>query len=152
MTNLYYLGNARHDSQRERMRELEASEICFFCAEGLAGRSVLLETKDWIVATNDYPYRGTKSHVVASPKRHVDDMASLTGSELADLAAVLAWHRSTYHPSGYGFAARNGDPALTGGTIRHLHFHLAEGDPDVADTTPIRMRLSSKPIISPPTA
>lgn len=143
---LYYLGNHRSDQQLARMRALEAAGICLFCPETVAARADRLhETPQWTVLPNDFPYRGTKLHLLLVPREHVTDLVDLSPAAQADLWPTLAWAREHYHLTYYGLGARNGDPRYTGGTVAHLHLHLIVGDVDDPGHQPVRLKLSSRP-------
>ncbi len=143
---LYHLGNHRSDEQLARMRALEAAGSCLFCPETVAAREDQLHvTRHWTVLPNDFPYRGTKLHLLLVPTEHVNDLVDLSPEAQADLWPTLAWARDSYALSYYGLGARNGDPRYTGGTVEHLHLHLIVGDVDDPAHQPVRLKLSSRP-------
>jgi ATP adenylyltransferase len=147
--SLYYLGNARTAEQVEDMRRLEAEGICIFCPEHLAAdpsQRVTHRTAHWTVTPNEYPYRGTRLHLLLVPDEHVTDIVDLTPEAQADLWVALSWVRDHYGLSYYGMAARNGECEYTGGTVRHVHIHLLQGDADDPEHVPVRTRLSSRPV------
>ena len=142
--SLYYPPNYRTREQLAQMQELEAAGVCVFCPEHLAEyRPVLHRTSHWSVVPNKYPYRGTRLHLLLVPDEHVTDLADLSPAAQQDMWAALAWARTEHDLDHYGLAARNGASELTGGTIRHVHLHLLQGDPAAAE--PVRVRLSSSP-------
>ena len=142
---LYYLGNARTQAQYQEMVRLEAAGVCLFCPEGFSAskKQIIAAVGEWTLTTNDFPYEGTLHHFLIVPLRHVTDLCELTGAELSDLALVIAKAKQDYCFDYYGLGARNGDPAFTGGTIRHLHFHLIVGNPHAEK--PVKLKLSSTP-------
>jgi len=142
--SLYYLGNARHAEQREQMERLEAAGICVFCAEP-PGAPVEVPAQHWVVSRNDFPYAGTRLHLLIVPRRHVTDLLDLRDEELAEFWGVGRALRHLYHLEYYGLGARCGDCRLTGGTIAHVHVHLIVGDVDDPGHTPVRLKLSSRP-------
>jgi ATP adenylyltransferase len=119
---LYYFGNFRVDEQLAEMRRLEDEGICLFC-----------------------PYRETRLHLLLVPDEHVTDMADLSEDAQRDFWTALRWVKFRYRLAHYGLAARNGDSEFTGGTIRHLHIHLLQGDVDDPAHQGVRVRLSSRP-------
>ena len=142
--SLYYLGNARTDEQARQMRELEAGGVCLFCPPHLEREQrIVHRTRHWSVTPNEFPYRGTRLHLLLVPDEHVTDLADLSPAAQQDMWAALAWARAEHDLDHYGLAARNGASELTGGTIRHVHLHLLQGDPAAAE--PVRVRLSSSP-------
>ena len=75
------------------------------------------------------------------------DLVDLSPAAQQDLWVALAWARDEHGLDHYGLAARNGASEFTGGTIRHLHLHLLQGDPMTQQ--PVRVRLSSSPGVDP---
>jgi ATP adenylyltransferase len=146
--NLYYLENARSEKQYEEMIILESENKCLFCPGVLrkdTGNRILHETAYWMVTPNEYPYDGALTHLLLIPKPHVEDILDLSDVAFANLKRAMSWARSNFQMTYWGLASRNGDPAFTGGTVRHVHLHMLVGDPDKAETTPLRVKLSSSP-------
>jgi len=143
---LYYLGNFRVDEQLAEMRRLEVEGVCLFCPGHLpAASEVLHRTARWTVVPNRYPYRETRLHLLLVPDEHVTDMADLSEDAQRDFWTALRWVKVQYGLGHYGLAARNGDSEFTGGTIRHLHIHVLQGEVDDPDHQGVRVRLSSRP-------
>ena len=144
MPPLYHLGNARTDAQRQDMVDLEARGVCLFCPDHLgAEQRLLLQTEHWSVTPNEYPYAGTRLHLLLVPHAHVSDLLDLSDDARADLWTVLARVRAVHGLEFYGLGARNGDCRYTGGTIEHVHVHLVQGDVEDPDHVPVRLKLSS---------
>jgi ATP adenylyltransferase len=144
--SLYYTPNYRTQTQLAQMNELEAAGICLFCPEHLAKfRPLLHRTEHWSVVGNEYPYRSTSLHLLLLPDEHVVDIVDLTPASQVDFWAALRWVRDVHGLEYYGLAARNGDCAFTGGTIRHVHLHVLQGDVHNPEHVPIRVKLSSHP-------
>ena len=143
---LYYFGNFRVDEQLAEMRRLEVEGVCLFCPGHLpAASEVLHRTARWTVVPNRYPYRETRLHLLLVPDEHVTDMADLSEDAQCDFWTALRWVKVQYGLGHYGLAARNGDSEFTGGTIRHLHIHVLQGEVDDPDHQGVRVRLSSRP-------
>jgi diadenosine tetraphosphate (Ap4A) HIT family hydrolase len=145
---LYYLGNARTDEQRADMLALDASGTCVFCPEHLAAdgnQPILHRTPLWTVTPNEFPYAGTRLHLLLVPDEHVTDLLDLSPAAQADFWPALGWVRERYGLTYYGLGSRNGDCRFSGGTIYHVHVHVIVGD--VADPAhrPVRLKLSSRP-------
>ena len=141
---LYYPPNARYDEQRERMNRLEEAGDCCFCNLN----DVLIETQDWRVKPNAFPYKGTKTHLLIIPRRHVTDMAQLiVPDEWASFGEVLAATRAMFGyesiDTGLGLVLRSGNPAETAGTICHIHWHFIRGDHDDPDRQAVRVKVSA---------
>lgn len=143
---LYHPDNYRDPQQLAKMLRLEAEGICIFCpdaAEGITGKAVH-RSAHWTVAPNDYPYRGTRLHLLLVPNEHVTDLLDLSPAAQADFWSALGWVREHHRLTYYGLGARNGDCACTGGTIYHLHVHVLVGDVTDPDHEPVRMRFSAR--------
>lgn len=146
--SLYYLGNARSQEQLDQMRQLEADGICLFCPENLAKdpeQRILYRSTHWTVTPNEFPYRNTRLHLLLVPDEHVTDIADLTSEAQQDFWAALRWIKGHFGLTYYSIASRNGESEYTGGTIRHVHLHVLQGDVDNPAHEPIRTKLSSRP-------
>lgn len=142
------MSNYRTPEQLEEMQRLEEAGICLFCPEALDKRAqqrTLLKTEHWTVTPNEFPYKGTKLHLLVIPHEHVNDMLDLDGDSLNDFWKTLKMVRKQFNLTHYGLGARNGDCAFTGATIAHVHAHLLVGDPEPDPEVPVRMRFSSRP-------
>jgi ATP adenylyltransferase len=145
---LYCKENHRTPEQLAEMERLEADGLCLFCADGLrtvARQKILFQTPHWIVTPNEFPYPGSRLHLMLVPHRHVGDILDLDAEAQAGFWTALGWVRDRYELTYYGLGMRNGDCRYTGATVRHVHAHVLVGDPAVAATTPVRMRFSSTP-------
>lgn len=145
---LYCTDNYRTEEQLAEMRRLEAAGICLFCPETLRehpSQQVILETRHWSVTPNEFPYKGTKLHLLVVPHRHVNDMLDLDDEALADFWTALREVRARFGLGHYGLGVRNGNCSFTGATIAHVHAHVLVGDPDLDPEVPVRMRFSSVP-------
>jgi ATP adenylyltransferase len=146
--SLYCFGNARTAEQLAEMRRLDAAGVCLFCPDGLARHArqrILYRTRHWAVTPNEFPYPGTRLHLLLVPDQHAGDLLELSDEVRQDfwtaLGAVAREHQLTH----YGLGVRNGDCRYTGATIAHVHAHVLVGDADTAGAPPVRMRFSSRP-------
>src|SRR5690606_30751996 len=139
--SLYFLGIARHEGQPAELPRPAAAGVCLFCPPNIGGdHGVLHRTKHWSVVPNRFPYRGARLHLMLVPDEHVTDLADLSPAAQQDFWAALQWVRDEHRLRYYGIAVRNGLSEYTGGTIRHLHVHVLQGDPD---GVPVRVKLST---------
>jgi ATP adenylyltransferase len=146
--SLYCTGNYRTDEQLAEMLRLEAAGICLFCPDTLRehGRQrVLFETAHWAVTPNEFPYAGTRLHLLVVPHQHVGDLTDLGDAALADFWTALRAIRERFGLDHYGLGVRNGDCRFTGATIAHVHAHVLVGDETAEPEVPVRMKLSSRP-------
>lgn len=140
--NLYQLGNYRTDEQLADMLALERAGVCVFCH---LDQEILHRTEHWTVTPNEFPYPGTRLHLLLVPHEHVPDLLDLSPSAQTDFWSVLGWIRAEYRLEFYGLGARCGDCARTGATIVHVHAHVIVGDVEKPDHEPVRMKLSQHP-------
>ena len=145
MGDLYYLPNARSQDQHDEMVRLEEGGLCLFCPEGLQGSDKIIygSNSSWTLTSNDYPYVGTLHHLLLIPTRHVIALEELIADELGTMKDLIWLAKNKFDFDSYGLAVRNGNPAFTGGTIRHLHFHIVVGNPNAEE--PVKVKLSSRP-------
>jgi ATP adenylyltransferase len=146
--SLYNLSNYRTDEQLADMLRLEADGVCLFChphLENDAEQRILHSTNHWSVTPNEFPYHGTKLHLLLVPNEHVADLLDLRPEAQADFWTALAWIRDRFQLTYYGLGARNGDGRFTGASIEHVHVHVIVGDVDDEAHQPIRMKLSARP-------
>lgn len=127
------------------MQRLEQAGKCVFCEPD--ADAVIVETIGWRVIRNLWPYQGTGVHLLLLPVRHITDLNDLTTDEWSNFGETLAKSRDicglNAPDASLGLAVRSGDPAETGATVRHLHFHLIHGDHADPNHQEVRMKLST---------
>lgn len=125
----YEMRSARSREQKEHMRRLMQAGICIFCPDGLRMKKspVEYQNRTWAVAKNDYPYSGSRHHLLIIPRRHVNHITDLTKKEWGGLFDALTWTINRYRLKGGGFLVRFGDLMITKGSIAHLHAHVLVG-------------------------
>ncbi len=145
--SLYCFGNARTPEQLAEMRRLDDAGVCLFCPEYLAShprQQVLLSTRHWTATPNEFPYRGTRLHLLLVPHQHAADLLALSDDVRGDFWVALAAVAERHELSHYGLGVRNGDCRFTGATIRHVHAHVLVSAGG-GDAPPVRMRFSGRP-------
>jgi diadenosine tetraphosphate (Ap4A) HIT family hydrolase len=138
---LYHLPAARTDEQRERMERWEAEGHCVFCRRN-RGDEPILETEHWYVVENDFPYRGTRAHLLIVPQRHVASFDELPDEAGADLWAVRRELKRRLDPPATATVERSGDMRYNGGSVEHLHIHFVALDENPSET--VRFRVSAR--------
>jgi ATP adenylyltransferase len=144
--SFYCFENVRTAEQRAEMARLEAAGICLFCPEELARhprQRILLTTRHWTATPNEFPYAGTKLHLLLIPDQHAGDLLELSDEVRADFWVALAAVAKASGLRYYGLGVRNGDCRLTGATIEHVHAHVLVGSDDES-APPVRMRFSAR--------
>jgi diadenosine tetraphosphate (Ap4A) HIT family hydrolase len=144
--NLYCFENARTAEQRAEMARLDAAGICLFCPEYLAShprQRIAFSTRHWTVTPNEFPYPGTRLHVLLVPHQHASDLLELSDEVRADFWVALAAVAEASELRYYGLGVRNGECQFTGATISHVHAHVLVGS-DEEGAPPVRMRFSAR--------
>lgn len=124
---------ARGDEMRERMQASVEAEDCDFC-KVVAGEPsrhhspVFFEGRHWLATNNDFPYPGTKDHVLIISRDHVNDLRDLSNEALAEGMQIWVSVVDYLGLKGYCPFGRIGDRNLTAQTIPHLCFHITESD------------------------
>jgi ATP adenylyltransferase len=133
------IANAKSDEQRRDMQALEAAKVCLFCPQGLSlkDKRVFHRGEHWYVTPNDFPYDGTKVHVMIVPNRHLLSFTDLSSEEILELPKMLGWVNREFGIEGASMFARYGNTRYTGATIHHFHLHVAQGTEKSEKTKPI---------------
>lgn len=150
---LQNLSNVREEEQRQIMEELARTGECFLCQEviarvakkypGVATLSVH-EGNHWFIKNNDFPYSGTKLHVLVVPKRHVTELEDLSGEEFLELQQMFTWINKKYDVEGASMFLRYGNMNYNGATLSHIHFHILHGASKHDGGEAIRVKLGYK--------
>ncbi len=143
----YNLRAGRVKAQIEKMKALSEAGICAFCPEHFEEyHDSLIEfaTEHWTVSKNDYPYEGTKLHLLLVPREHALMLGELSAAARADLAEVLVEIERRWGLESYAVGMRVGDPKRNGGSVDHIHAHVVVGRTDEAGHEPVRFKMSSR--------
>ncbi|OGQ84233.1 MAG: HIT family hydrolase [Deltaproteobacteria bacterium RIFCSPLOWO2_12_FULL_60_19] len=121
-----------------RMTYIEQGKTagCIFCDQPRAVDAraglVLTQSAHAVVMLNKYPYNS--GHLLVAPKRHVDQLSSLSPQEHQDLCETLRMSvdvlRDELRPGGFNLGMNLGRCAGAG-VEDHLHWHVVprwEGD------------------------
>jgi len=144
--------NSREPDQIKVMRQIAAAAHCPFCPDHLSKyhtQPILHETDNWLVTTNQWPYKHTQFHFLLILKTHATSLVELeqkvgaakaaqAGAELFSLVAKL---ERQYSLPGGGFAMRFGDPDYSAGSVTHLHVQLVTPNIDAPEYQPIRIKI-----------
>ncbi len=88
---------------------------------------ILRTGKFWLITPNDYPYEGTKLHLLLIYKDDVRLPSQTAPAAWAELRTHIAWIEKEYKLTGGSIIMRFGDPSLSGGSVDHLHLHVVVG-------------------------
>jgi ATP adenylyltransferase len=147
---LLNLKNARVKEQLDQMIDLQKKKMCPFCREHFEENHrepILREGKYWLVTKNDYPYEGTKNHVLLVYKKHVSSLEEVSDESMVELLHHFKWVRKKLKLVGGTFALRFGDIHYNGATITHLHAHIISGVRQQKEKTEsLRMKVGYKKV------
>ncbi len=141
------LENARLPEQTRVMEVIREKGECPFCPENLAKyhqRPILREGSHWVLTENQWPYENTRVHLLAIHRQHTERLQDLSAEAWSDLGALVTWAEEYYQIIGGGLGMRFGNPALNGGSVRHLHAQILtalvtdKGDPGYK---PVRLKV-----------
>lgn len=147
------LGNTREEAQYRIMEELSHTGECFLCKSTVlriarkyprVASTPLHEWSNWFVKHNDFPYEGTKLHLLVIPERHVTQIEDLTPQEFLEVQQIVGWVNTTFNVQGASLFLRYGDMSYTGATGTHLHFHILHGDKKHEGCESIKPKLGYK--------
>lgn len=124
---------ARGPEMEARLKDIAAVGDCEFCnlAAGVPKRHkhpVAVRWSHWLATLSDFPYEGTRVHILVISQDHVNNLGELSLEALAELAPFMLAVAIRFNLTGYSIVGRVGNRALTAQTIPHLCFHLAESD------------------------
>ena len=95
-------------------------------------------SKYWLVTKNNWPYKGSKHHLLFITRDHIEATQDLSPAAWTDLQKLYKKVISEGAIKGATLMLRSGDTKITGATVNHLHAHLVVGSPRTKNTEPIR--------------
>jgi len=140
------LWNCRSQEQLDHMIAVRDEGICPFCTEHRQKylRETLKDGKYWFMTYNRFPLKNTRPHLLLVYKvRHVETVRDMDPKAGEELFKFEQWAKMEYAAAGGFLAMREGDPWVSGATIRHLHAHFifpknSQGQPGYL---PIRLNI-----------
>jgi len=147
-TKKYFnMANARVPEQLKQMEDLQKMKICPFCRkyfEKNHREPILREGKNWLVTKNDYPYEGSRVHMIINYKKHIDSVEKISPQSMIELFSHIRWIKKKFNIRGGAFLMRFGDIKYTGASITHLHAHLISGYKQKKDSESIKQKIGYK--------
>jgi ATP adenylyltransferase len=144
----YNFETARYKEQLQQMKDLSKRGICAFCYENIRTEQrepIELETQNWVIKKNDYPYEGTKLHLMLIPKEHVKTFADLSQAAQKDFSKTITEVEKHFKLTSYALGMRSGDFRYNGGSVEHIHAHIVVGDTEDPLHEPVRFKMTSRP-------
>jgi diadenosine tetraphosphate (Ap4A) HIT family hydrolase len=139
------LSNARNDEQRKVMKDILSQEECPFCEQNFSKyhkKPILRNGEHWIITHNQWPYDYTRTHLIAISRYHTENFTDLKDGALDELQQHINWALQKFSVGSGGVALRFGDVRSNGASVRHLHAHIIEPDPDKPKAHKVRFKIS----------
>lgn len=139
-SELMNLNNARSEDQLIRMKRLKNLGVCIFCKKHLEKYSkvpIIKDGKYWVIRKNDYPYEGSKIHLLLVYKKHIDSIEKISKEAMLEFFDYIKWVNKKFKIPGATILMRSNDSKYTGATITHLHTHIISGYPKNKKSKPI---------------
>ena len=140
MAHTVNLSHARTKFQRDVMRRIERDKVCPFCMKHFLKyhtKSIIKNGKYWLITENFQPYAGSKLHLLAVSKKHVQRLEELPSAAQNELFSLFFTELKKKKIKGGSFFMRFGDTNYTGGTVEHLHAQLVSGTKRAKNKKPI---------------
>ena len=90
-------------------------------------RPIIKEGRYWVITENFEPYKGSKHHLLAVSKKHVQHFEKLSPAAQAELFKLFGDETRRRKILGGALFMRFGNTDYTGGTVEHLHSQLISG-------------------------
>ena len=124
------ISHARTAFQRDVMKRVVRDKVCPFCTEHFLKyhtKPIIQEGRYWILTENFEPYKGSKHHLLAVAKKHVQHFSDLSPKAQTELFTLFGAEARKRNIPGGALFMRFGDTDYTGGTVEHLHAQLVSG-------------------------
>lgn len=134
------LSHARTEFQRNVMKKIVRDKVCPFCMEHFLTyhtKPILTDGKYWVLTENFEPYKGTRHHLLAVSKKHVEHFEDLLPAAQSELFKLFADEAKKRKIVGGAIFMRFGDTDYTGGTVEHLHAQLITGGKRAKNKEPL---------------
>ena len=123
--------NARSPDYKKSLDRIDKGGYCPLCWKNLAKehkKPILLQTKHWVVTENQFSYKEARVKLLLIYKEHTNEFLELPEEAWLELRDIYKKIISKFKLRGSSFFSRQGDTKYTGGTVKHLHFHIITGD------------------------
>ena len=134
------LSHARTPFQRNVMKRIQRDGVCPFCIRYFLKyhtKPIIKNGKYWVITENFQPYAGSRLHLLAVSKKHVQRLEELPSAAQNELFALFFSESKKKKIKGGAFFMRFGDTDYTGGTVEHLHAQLVSGSKRAKNKEPI---------------
>lgn len=124
------VSEARSKEQEENMKRIIKDKVDPFewsVFQTYHREPVLRKGRYWLVTPNDFPYAGTKLHLLLVYKDAVKLPSETHPKAWQELQRHLSWIEKTYKIKGGSLVMRFGEAPYTGASVDHLHLHVIVG-------------------------
>lgn len=128
--NLLNMRGARLPEQKKKMEYIKKQGVCPFCSKYFKkyhDAPIIKENSSWFLTKNDYPYDGTKIHLLLIHKKHIETIQEISLKAREEMFSLASWTIKKFKISGGGLSMRFGDFKYNGATVAHLHSHIIMG-------------------------
>ena len=142
-----YMDHGRSDEQKANMERIRLDGVDPFDWENLPQyheQPIMRTGIYWLITPNEYPYEGTKLHLLLIYKDAVKLPSETAPEAWKELGEHMSWIEKEFELKGGTLLMRFGDPALTGGTVDHLHLHVIVGSENSAGKEKIKASVGYK--------
>ena len=139
--------NIREPEQLSKMLRAKKLGVCPFCPKNYKEfhtAPIIKENKNWILTQNDYPYMGSKIHLLLIHREHIEKIRDLKNTESKELFEIISWAENKFKIKGGSILIRFGNMGYTGATISHLHAHIIVGVKEGQNTEKLKVPVGFK--------
>lgn len=114
------------------IKQIAQDGVCPFCIENLSKYhpNPLEEHTHWFITDNAYPYKPKKQHRLLISKTHIEHFDEMTDDMWNELRDIIREENKRFGITGGTHVMRFGETKYTGASVKHLHSHLFQSDPD----------------------
>ncbi|MDQ5893225.1 MAG: adenylyltransferase [Patescibacteria group bacterium] len=115
--------------------DIAQKNVCPFCEDQLLNfhKNPIEKKKYWIVTDNMYPYKPNKKHILLIHQEHIEHAQEISTAAWQELQVIIQEQTKKNNIDGGTFMLRFGDGRYTGSSVRHLHAHIVQSDPEHED-------------------
>lgn len=123
--------NAGSQTYGEVLQRISDTGECPFCEDHLFrehSEPIIVQNEFWLVTKNQYSYPAAETKLLIIFRDHITsflDLPKIAWTDLHEIYKRLIQEESLV---GSTLLLRQGDPARTGGSVEHLHFHVIAGN------------------------
>lgn len=125
--------NARSKEVAKELKRIQEKGFCPFCSKKYLKeehrKPIIMETDNWIVTENRWPYENALVHLLLIHKKHIENISEMTEKAWLELKSIITKLPKKFSIPGATLLFRYGNTIQTGSTVAHLHAQLISGNP-----------------------